>query len=79
MTIVTHKTIVAFIPALDVEMNARRNPNASIQNEVILVTDNDLLLLDDDEEAEKYDWYNEPPAEDFGNLDINRVVEIDLE
>ena len=25
----------------------------------------------DDEEAEEYDWYNEPPVEDFGNLDIN--------
>ena len=39
--------------------------------EVVPVTDNNLLLLDDDEEAEKYDWHNEPPAENFGNLDID--------
>lgn len=38
--------------------------------EDIPVTDNDLLLLDDeDEDTEEYDWYNEPPVEDFGNLD----------
>ena len=39
--------------------------------EDIPVTDNDLLLLDDDEETEEYDWQNEPPVEDFGNLDID--------
>lgn len=40
--------------------------------ESILVTDDDLLLLDDDDEdTEEYDWYNEPPVEDFGNLDID--------
>lgn len=40
--------------------------------EDIPVTDDDLLLLDDDnEDTEEYDWYNEPPAEDFGNLDID--------
>lgn len=38
--------------------------------EDIPVTDDDLLLLDDeDEDTEEYDWYNEPPVEDFGNLD----------
>jgi hypothetical protein len=38
----------------------------------IPVTAADFLLLDDDnEEAEEYDWYNEPPVEDFGNLDID--------
>lgn len=36
------------------------------------VTDDDLLLLDDeDEDTEEYDWYNEPPSEDFGNLNID--------
>lgn len=36
------------------------------------VTDDDLLLLDDeDEDTDEHDWYNEPPAEDFGNLDID--------
>lgn len=40
--------------------------------EDIPVTDDDLLLLDDDDEdTEEYDWYNEPPVEDFGNLDID--------
>lgn len=107
VTVVTHKTIVVFIPALDVEVDVKRNPDASIQNgsvpevgdiatvqvvleygdynataatfvpqqdikEDIPVTDDDFLLLDDDnEEAEEYDWYNEPPVEDFGNLDID--------
>lgn len=107
VTAVTHMTIVVFIPALDVEVDVKRNPDASIQNgsvpevrdiatvqvvleygdynataatfvpqqdikEDIPVTDDDLLLLDDDnEDTEEYDWYNEPPAEDFGNLDID--------
>lgn len=40
--------------------------------EGIPLTDDDLLLLDDDDEdTEEYDWYNEPPADDFGNLDID--------
>lgn len=107
VTAVTHMTIVVFIPALDVEVDVKRNPDASIQNgsvpevgdiatvqvvleygdynatsatfvpqqdikEDIPVTDDDLLLLDDDnEDTEEYDWYNEPPAKDFGNLDID--------
>jgi hypothetical protein len=29
------------------------------------------LLDDDNEDTEEYDWYNEPPAEDFGNWDID--------
>jgi hypothetical protein len=29
------------------------------------------LLDDEDEDAEEYDWQNEPPVEDFGNLDID--------
>ena len=107
VTAVTSKTIAVFIPALDVEVDVQRNPDASIQNgsapEVgdiatmqaaledgdyavtaatfvhqqetggnhITTDDNLLLLDDDDEEAEEYDWYNEPPAEDFGNRDID--------
>lgn len=40
--------------------------------EDIPVTDDGLLLLDDeDEDTEEYDWNNEPSAEDFGNLDID--------
>lgn len=107
VTVVTHKTIVLFIPALDVEVDVQRNSDASVQNgsvpevgdiatvQIVLedgdytvvaatfvpqqdirkdtpVTDDDLLLLDDkDEDTEEYDWYNEPPVEDFGNLDID--------
>ena len=107
VTAVTHMTIVVFIPALDVEVDVQRNPDASVQNGSVLevgdiatvqvvfedgdynataatfvpqqdikedipVTDDDLLLLDDDnEDTEEYDWYNEPPAEDFVNLDID--------
>lgn len=32
VTTVTHKTIVVFIPALDVEVDVQRNPDASVQN-----------------------------------------------
>lgn len=107
VTAVTPKTIVVFIPALDVEVDVKRNPDASVQNgsvpevgdiapvkvvleggdyaataamfvpqqdirEDIPVTDDDLLLLDDgDEDTEEYNWYNEPPVENFGNLDID--------
>lgn len=107
VTTVTHKTIVVFIPALDIDVDVQRNPDASVQNgsfpevgdiatvqivledgdytataatfvpqqdirEDIPVTDDGLLLLDDeDEDTEEYDWNNEPPAEDFGNLDID--------
>lgn len=43
-------------------------------------TEDDLLLLDDDnEEAEEYNWYNEPLANGFDNLEINRIIDIDLE
>lgn len=104
---VTPETIVVFIPALDVEVNAQRNPDTSVQNgsipgvgdiatvQVVLgdgdfvvtaatfvpqqdiredIPLNDEDFFDDDledEEAEEYDWYNEPPVEDFGNLDID--------
>ena len=107
VTTVTHKTIVVFIPALDIDVDVQRNPDASVQNgsvpevgdiatvqivledgdytataatfvpqqdirEDIPVTDDDLLLLDDDDEdIAEYDWYNEPPADDFDNLDID--------
>lgn len=107
VTSVTHKTIVVFIPGLDVEVGVQRNPDASVQNgsvpevgdiatvKVVLeggdyaataatfvpqqdirknipVTDDDFFDDDlDDEDTEEYDWYNEPPAEDFANLDID--------
>lgn len=107
MTTVIHKTTVVFIPALDVEVDVQRNPDASVQNgsapevgdiatvkivledgdyaatavtfvpqqdirEDIPLTDEDFFDDDlDDEEAEEYDWYNETPVEDFGNLDID--------
>lgn len=107
VTTVTPKTIVVFIPALDVEVDVQRNPGTSAQNgstpevgdiatvQVVLgdgdyavtaatfvhhqetggnhiIIDDDLLLLDDDDEdTEEYDWYNEHPAEDFGNRDID--------
>lgn len=107
VTVVTHKTIVVFIPALDVEVDVQRNPDASVQNgsvrkvgdiatvqtvledgdytvvaamfvpqqdirEDIPVTDDDFFDDDlDDEDTEEYDWYNEPPADDFGNWDID--------
>lgn len=32
VTAVTHMTIVVFIPALDVEVDVKRNPDASVQN-----------------------------------------------
>lgn len=107
VTAVTHMTIVVFIPALDVEVDVKRNPDASVQNgsvpevgdiatvqvvledgdynataatfvpqqdikEDIPVTDDDFFDDDlDDEDAEECDWQNEPPVEDFGNLDID--------
>ena len=107
VTAITPKTIVVFLPALDVEVDVQRNFDASVQNgsvpevgdiatmQVVLedgdyavtvatfvhqqetggnhiTTDNDLLLLDDeDEDTEEYDWQNEPLVEDFGNLDID--------
>lgn len=107
MTIITPKTIVVFLPALDIEIDAPLRTNDSTQNiriptvgdlatvqvairdgdiiaiaatfvpqqdirEDIPITDDDLLLLDnEDEDTEEYDRYNEPPTEDFGNLDID--------
>ena len=107
VTAITPKTIVVFLPALDIEIDAPLRTNDSTQNiriptvgdlatvQVVLrdgdiiaiaatfvpqqdirqdtpVTDDDLLLLDDDDkDTEEYDWQNEPPAEDFGNWDID--------
>lgn len=92
---------------LDVEVDFRRNHDASVQNGSVPevgyiaavkaaleggdyaataatfvpqqdirkdtpITDDDLLLLDDeDEDTDEHDWYNEPTVEDFGNLDID--------
>lgn len=107
VTAIAPKTIVVFLPALDLEVDMPARTNDSTKNikiptvgdiatvqvalqdgdivvtaatfvpkqdnrEDIPVTDDDLLLLDDeDEDAEKYDWYNEPLVENFGNLDID--------
>lgn len=52
-------TAATFVPQQDIR-------------EDIPVTDDDLLLLDDnDEDTEEYDWYNEPTVEVFGDLDID--------
>lgn len=46
-------------------------PQQDIREDIPL-TDDDFFDDDlDDEEAEEYEWYNEPPVEDFGNLDID--------
>lgn len=46
-------------------------PQQNIREDIPL-TDDDFFDDDlEDEEAEGYDWYNEPPVEDFGNLDID--------
>lgn len=107
VTAITPKTIVVFLPALDLEVDVPAQTNDSTQNiriptvgdiatvqvalqdgdivvtaatfvpkqdirEDIPVTDDDFFDDDlDDEKAEEYDWYNEPPADDFGNLDID--------
>lgn len=43
-----------------------------VENHIVTNDDDNLLLLDeDDEETGEYDWYNEPLAEDFGNVDID--------
>lgn len=52
-------TAVTFVPQQDIREDVPLNDEDFF--------DDDL----DDEEAEEYDWYNEPPVEDFGNLDIN--------
>lgn len=107
VTAIAQKTIVVFLPTLDLEVDVSVRTNDLTQNiripivgdlatvQVALrdgdiiaiaatfvpqqdirqdtpVTDDDLLLLDDDDEdTEEYDWQNEPPAEDFGNWDID--------
>lgn len=101
VTTITPKTIVVFLPALDLEVDVSVRTNDSTQNiripivgdlatvqvalrdgdiiaiaatfvpqqdirEDIPVTDDDLLLLDnEDEDTEEYDRYNEPLVEDF--------------
>lgn len=46
-------------------------PQQDIREDIPLI-DDDFFDDDlDDEDTEEYDWYNEPPAEDFGNLDID--------
>ena len=108
VTAITPKTIVVFLPALDLEVDVPVRTDGSTQNiriqtvgdlatvQVVLRDgdiiataatfvpqqdiredipaneDDDLLLLnDEDEDTEEYDWQNEPLVEDFGNLDID--------
>jgi hypothetical protein len=101
VTAITPKTIVVFLPALDIEVdvaihtnNPSQNvktpavgdiaavqatlrdgdiiatvatfvPQQDIREDVPASEDDDFFDYDDDE-AEEYDWYSEPPAEDFG-------------
>lgn len=107
VTAIAPKTIVVFLPTLDLEVDVSVRTNDPTQNiriptvgdiatvqvalqddDIVVtaatfvpqqdirqdtpVTDDDLLLLDDDDEdTEEYDWQNEPPADDFGNWDID--------
>lgn len=99
VTTITSKTIVVFLPALDLEVDvpvrtgdstqniripavgdsatvqvafqggdlvataATFVPQQDIREDIPVSEDDDFFLLDDDDE---YDWYSEPPAEDFG-------------
>ena len=101
VTTITSKTIVVFLPALDLEVDvpvrtgdstqniripavgdsatvqvafqggdlvataATFVPQQDIREDVPASEDDDFFDYDDDE-AEEYDWYSEPPAEDFG-------------
>ena len=38
-------------------------PQQDIREDIPVSEDDNFFLLDDDDE---YDWYSEPPAEDFG-------------
>lgn len=107
VTTITSKTIVVFLPALDLEVDvpvrtgdstqniripavgdsatvqvafqggdlvataATFVPQQDIREDIPASEDDDFFDYDDDEDTEEYDWYNEPPAEDFGNLDID--------
>ena len=107
VTAVIPKTIVVFIPALDVEVDVQRSPNASVQNGAVpevgdiatvqvvledgdyaataatfvpqqdiykgdrMVDNGFFLLVKDDEDAEEYDWDDEPYVEDFWNWDVD--------
>lgn len=53
-------TVVTFVPQQDNREDIPANENDDL-----------LLLNDEDEDTEKYDWQNESPVEDFGNLDID--------
>lgn len=53
-------TVVTFVPQQDNREDIPANENDDL-----------LLLNDEDEDTEKYDWQNESSVEDFGNLDID--------
>lgn len=46
-------------------------PQQDIREDIPVTVDDLLLLNDEDEDTEEYDWQNKPPIEDFGNLDID--------
>lgn len=107
VTTITSKTIVVFVPALNLEVDVLYHVDGLTQNvkipavgdiatvqvalrdgDIIVTTaiftpqqdiredipaneDDDFFDYDDDEDTEEYDWYNEPPAEDFGNWNID--------
>ena len=101
VTAITPKTIVVFLPALDLEVDVSVRTNDSTKNiriptvgdiatvqvalqdgdiiataatfvpqqdirEDVPASEDDDFFDYDDDEAEEYDWYSEPPAEDFG-------------
>lgn len=53
-------TAATFVPQQDNREDIPANENDDL-----------LLLNDEDEDTEKYDWQNESPVEDYGNLDID--------
>lgn len=53
-------TAATFVPQQDNREDIPANENDDL-----------LLLNDEDEDTEKYDWQNESPVEDFGNLEID--------
>lgn len=53
-------TAATFVPQQDNREDIPANENDDL-----------LLLNDEDEDTEKYDWQNEPHTEDFDNLDTD--------
>lgn len=72
-TVGNHATVqVAFHDGDIIATAATFVPQRDICKNIHAGKDDGLLLLDDEnEDTEEYDWQNEPPVEDFGNLDID--------